>query len=176
MIKFLGLGLAASLLFTPTTSLIVANSTSTQNSSVSDVSSEVYSSSRYTYNNNIFEGPETKVLIRDGVEAQKNSLFSETYKIVPVHHDGGAFNDAFTSTPSDGVNLNIWMRNNSSYAVQFQVKINGLLITDQTIAAGAQKTISYTDMFGVGLNGSYSIYIYSRLGYSLDVDVSARQF
>lgn len=150
----------------PTTGLTVADSTSTQNSSVPEVSSEVYSASSYTYNNNIFEGPGTKVLIGDGVEAPKILLFSEAYKIVPVHHTGGAFNDAFTCTPSDGVNLNIWMSNNSDHAVQFQVKINGLLITDQTIAAGAQKTISSTDMLGVGLNGSYSVYIYSTLGYS----------
>lgn len=61
--------------------------------------------------------------------------------------------------------MNIWMRNNGGHAAQFQVKLNGLLLTDQTVAAGAQKTISSKDMLGVGLNGSYTVYIiqYTRL-------------
>lgn len=93
-----------------------------------------------------------------------------------MNHTGGAFNDEFTNTPSDGVNLNIWMRNNSGHSVQFQVKRNGLLFTDQEIAAGAQKTVSFKDLLGNGLDGTYKVYIYSTSGYSLDVDVSARQF
>ncbi|MDQ0195836.1 hypothetical protein [Paenibacillus wynnii] len=71
--------------------------------------------------------------------------------------------------------MNIWKKNISGHAVQFQVKINGLLITDQMIAAGAQKTISSTDMLGVGYT-DLLVHIYSTLGYTLDVDVSARQF
>ncbi|MHA6529131.1 hypothetical protein [Paenibacillus sp. BAC0078] len=157
MIKFLGLGLAASLLFAPTTGLAtVADSTSAQSSSVSEVSS----ASSYTFHNNIIEGPGTKILVGDGIyEAPKISLFSEAYKIVPVHHTGGAFNDGFTCTPTDGVNLNIWMRNNSGHDVQFQVKRNGSQFTDQTIAAGAQKTVSFKDLLGNGLDGSYTVYI-----------------
>ncbi|OMD88248.1 hypothetical protein BSK49_16515 [Paenibacillus odorifer] len=170
MIKFLGLGLAASLLFTPITSLV--DSPTVQKPSVSEVSSV----ESFTFNNNIYEGPGTKILVGDGIEVPEISLFSEAYKIIPVNHTGGAFNDEFTNTPSDGVNLNIWMRNNSGHSVQFQVKRNGLLFTDQEIAAGAQKTVSFKDLLGNGLDGTYKVYIYSTSGYSLDVDVSARQF
>lgn len=174
MLKFLGLGLASSLLFAPTTGFV--DSISTQNPAVSE-STNITSASTFTFKDNIYEGPGTKIKIGDGVESKGGiSLFSEAYKIVPVHHIGGAFNDSFTCTPSDGVNLNIWMRNNSNYSVQFQVKMNGSVLTDQTIAPGAQKTISSTDMLGVGLKESFGVYIYSKTGNSLDVDVSARQF
>jgi hypothetical protein len=168
LIEFLGLALAASLLFTHITGFV--DSPSQQKSTVSEVSS----AESFTFNNNIYEGAGTKILVGDGIEVPAISPFSEAYKIIPVHHTGGAFNDEFTSTPSDGVNLNIWMRNNSGHSVQFQVKRNGLLFTDQEIAAGTQKTVSFKDMLGNGLDGIYKVYIYSTSGYSLDVDVSAR--
>lgn len=69
MIKFLGLGLAASLLFTPITSLV--DSPTVQKPSVSEVSSV----ESFTFNNNIYEGPGTKILVGDGIEVPEISLF-----------------------------------------------------------------------------------------------------
>ncbi|AIQ48561.1 hypothetical protein R70723_23585 [Paenibacillus sp. FSL R7-0273] len=178
MFKLVGLGLAASLLFAPTAGF--ADTSLPQNSLTPEVSAvtEAVPANVYTFKNNILEGPGTKILVGEDIEFDEPeiSLFSEAYKIVPVRHIGGAFNDSFTCTPSDGVHLNIWTLNNSNYPVQFQVKINGQIITDQTVEAGGQKTIRSEDMLGVGLNASYSVYIYSTTGHQLDVNVSARQF
>ncbi|MEK4060241.1 MULTISPECIES: hypothetical protein [Paenibacillus] len=172
MIKLLGLGVAASLLFTPITGLV--DSPSLQKSSVSEVSS----AKSYSFNNYIYEEPGTgtKILVGDGVKVPELARGKEAVKIVRVNQKGGAFNDSFTCEPDDGVNLNIWMMNNNGQSVQFQVWRNGVEFTNQAIAVGSQKTISFTDMLGNGLDGNYEVYIYSLLGYPLDVDVSARQF
>ncbi|MEK3965004.1 hypothetical protein NSQ91_17625 [Paenibacillus sp. FSL R7-0048] len=191
MIKLLELGLATSLLLTPAASATsFGDSTTTQNSTVSTVTpvSEVSTVSpfsentdvihfgEYTFENNIIEGPGTRLQVGNGIEPPLVSLFSEAYKIIPVSHTGGAFNDSFTCTASDGVNLNIWMKNKSSNPVQFQIKLNGSVFTDVKIAAGEQKTISFKDMLGGGITDTFGVYIYSTTGHALNVDVSARQF
>ena len=108
--------------------------------------------------------------------ALNSTAVSETLAGGPTYHTGGAYQNEFTLKSSDGVHLNIWMQNNSSVPVQFQVKRNGSLFTDQAISGGAQKTISFQDLLETGLTGTYKVYIYSTTGNPLDITIKTRQF
>ncbi|GGF74669.1 hypothetical protein GCM10010912_19880 [Paenibacillus albidus] len=115
----------------------------------------------------------------DSASPERSSLSEVSIlesQVINTHHTGGAFQNEFTLAPSNGSSLKVWMQNNSNVSVQFQVTRNGSVYFDVPVAARSQEPISFEDQLGIGLTGTYKVYIYSTNGTSLDINVSARQF
>jgi|GEM_PF-2484303 hypothetical protein len=99
--------------------------------------------------------------------------------IPAVTHTGtGAYYNKFTTAPANGWNLNIYVKNNGTGTVKFNVKRNGVDLETVDVAAGTGKTRTFTEYAELagGLSGDWEVYVYTTTGAKMDLSISARQY
>ncbi|GAA5416516.1 hypothetical protein Pryu01_01551 [Paraliobacillus ryukyuensis] len=101
-------------------------------------------------------------------------------RLFTLSHTGyDAFSRSFTLQPEDGEDLNIWVKNNHrSKTVYFRVERtdNGQDFGDRKLGPGDQLTRTFDMKNGNGLQGTWRVYVYTKDGHNMDIDVSARQY
>lgn len=98
--------------------------------------------------------------------------------ILPVNQKGkAAYTGQFTTTPTDGKYLNVYSKNNGPGTVYMTIKRNSQeFVSDIAIASGSQRTQTFEEQVNVGLSGDWEVYIYTKDGHEMDLQVSARQY
>ncbi|MEK3731589.1 MULTISPECIES: hypothetical protein [unclassified Paenibacillus] len=93
--------------------------------------------------------------------------------ISPFRYTGlPAYENTFTVNPSNGENVNVWIKNYSSAKIYMKIYKNGVEVFEIPFDVGEQKT-SY---IYTSVANTYKIYVFSKTGHSLDFNVSARQY
>lgn len=95
-----------------------------------------------------------------------------------THTGAGAYYNEFTTAPENGRNLNIYVSNNGTGTVKFDVKRNGEKLETVDVAAGTGKLRSFTELSAsaIGLSGDWEVYVYTTDGAKLNLNVSAPQY
>lgn len=97
----------------------------------------------------------------------------EAQLIPPISYTGiAAYEKSFTMDPGNGKDANVWLYNKSSAPIYMKIYKNGVEQTEVTYESGQQKTVSIYS----AVRNDYKIYIFSKTGHKLDIDLSARQF
>lgn len=95
------------------------------------------------------------------------------------HTGTSAYENSFTLSPSNGKSLNVWVKNNnSSKTVYFQVTRtdNGQDFGAIALGPGQQDTRNFTMNDNSGMQGKWKVYVYTKDGHNMNINVSARQF
>ncbi|WP_068612953.1 hypothetical protein [Paenibacillus tuaregi] len=94
-----------------------------------------------------------------------------------THHSGlGAYTGEYTSSPLNGKKLTFTIRNNSSSSVYMTIKRNQVkFIEDIAISPGSSRTQEFKELAAEGISGKWDMYIYTRNGDFVDLDISAEQ-
>lgn len=94
-----------------------------------------------------------------------------------VRHSGkSAYYGLLTCDAKDGSELNIDVKNNGASKVRFNVQYNGIDMETVDVPSRDSKTRNFKEMLGKGLSGDFKIYVYTKDGSILDLEVSAEQF
>ncbi|MBD3921356.1 hypothetical protein H8B09_21485 [Paenibacillus sp. PR3] len=102
-----------------------------------------------------------------------------TAMISQVTHNGAsAYYNEFSTAPENGRNLNIYVSNNGTGMVKFDVKRNGVKLETVDIAAGTGKLRSFTELAdsAIGLSGDWEVYVYTTDGAKMNLNVNAPQY
>ncbi|GMK42390.1 hypothetical protein PCCS19_54490 [Paenibacillus sp. CCS19] len=102
-----------------------------------------------------------------------------TALISQVTHTGvGAYYNEFSTAPENGRNLNIYISNNGTGTVKFDVTRNGEQLETVDVAAGSGKLRSFTELAAsaVGLSGDWEVYVYTTDGTAMNLNVNALQY
>ncbi|MCY9517850.1 hypothetical protein [Paenibacillus apiarius] len=98
--------------------------------------------------------------------------------IPPVHHTGkGAYTGEFTTSRKNGKYLNVFCKNNGSGTVYLTIYRNEQsFVEDIPIASGDHRTQKFEEKVATGISGDWKVYIYTKDGAKMDINVSARQY
>jgi len=76
----------------------------------------------------------------------------------------------------NGKKLTFTIRNNSSSSVYMTIKRNQVkFIEDIAISPGSSRTQEFKELAAEGISGKWDMYIYTRNGDFVDLDISAEQ-
>lgn len=149
-----------------------------------------YSATIEHSNNNAvtFDEQESTKLINKNIPVKDVSSNQSGNIIVPfdvqlinnVNYIGtSAYDTTFTLAPENGTKLNVWVKNNhSSKTVKFKV-VHETTNTDYgyvNVAAGDNRTRTFSLPSGGGLSGKWRVYVTSNDGHQMNLTISARQY
>lgn len=102
----------------------------------------------------------------------------DTQHINPVNHTGtAAYTGEFTTAPENGKYLNVYCKNNGSGTVYMTIYRNGSeFVSELAISPGGQRTQTFEELYGTGITGNWKVYIFTKDGASMNIQVSARQY
>lgn len=129
------------------------------------------------------EGVGTSILPTDSqVDAQE----IKDDKTIPLNNGSfinsqqlgtSAFENSFVCAPGNGKTLNVYVKNNNkSGTVIFKVLKDNqdFEYVDVSASKGVSRTFTMTD--GSGMSGDWKVYVTTRDGHSIDINVKAGQY
>ncbi|MBN3523310.1 hypothetical protein [Paenibacillus apiarius] len=119
--------------------------------------------------------------VASGQEIENETEFTtlDNTPINDVHHvSRSAFENTFSLSPSNGKELNVFVKNNHrSKTVKFKVEHIGYKDHGYVeVGPGEGRTRNFTMNSGGGMSGKWKVYVTSSDGHEMDINVSARQF
>lgn len=112
------------------------------------------------------------------VDDKLESLLRETQLINSVQHKGkSSYTGEFTTAPEQGKYLNVYCKNNGTGTIYMTIKRNKLdFVSNLEIAPGNQRTQTFKELYKEGLTGEWEVYVFSRDGHEMSLEVSAKQY
>lgn len=112
------------------------------------------------------------------VDDKIESLPFETQLINSVQHEGkSAYTGEFVTAPEQGEHLDVYCKNNGTGTIYMTIKRNNLaFVSDLVITPGNQRTQTFKELYNEGIRGEWEVYIFSRDGHEMSLEVSAKQY